>query len=290
MKKRIVLITLILSLYALTGCSRQAQVTPGATTDPVTTEAPAATQAPETAAPETTAPPETTASVKDVTISVETMTENETVRITYPSLSGLKDSKQEKTWNDFFFEEARKEAEALEEGSVYACSWEVVSGTARLISLVQKTQLTAPAAADPVYGLKTYNLDSSTGKAVRLFQLCDINAIAADLAAADEAVAKGEANTAYTATAPDGTDVTAHVTMDELLELHSKFVTGPQASETKGGLIRLLNSVDYDGGNAVSGYSYWKEGILHLVFSYTHAVGDYVDIQIKDAHRNTSVK
>lgn len=280
MKKHVFMITLILSLLSLTGCSQKAQVIPETSAAEASTES-TPTSAPETTPAETTAAvPQTTVAAREVTVSTETLTDEENIHITYPRLSGLKDEKQEIAWNDFFQKDAQKTADELEEGSVISCTWETVSGSARIISLIKRTELTTPDGAYPTVSLETYNIDSSTGKSVRLFQLCDVNAIAKDLADGN----------LVNITAPDGTDVTEQVTMVMLLELHSQFTFGPGSSDTQTALARLLNKVDYDGENAVSGYSYWKDGVLHLVFSYQHAVGDYIDIQIKDAHRSDSTK
>lgn len=288
MKKFMYRIILTLCAAYLTGCSTEAKVTPGNSTFPMSTETPAETTAPEITEPETettTAPPETTAAAKEVSVSMETLIRNETLHITYPRLSGLKDSAAEKQWNDRFQSEAQAAAERFADGTVFSGTWEMVSGSARIISLVHHTETTAPDAKDPVRSLVTCNIDSVTGRAVTLPTLCDTNSIAADLAAVTDAE-----NTAYTITNPDGTDVTSEITMEALVRLHSKFTSGPNSKDIKTALVRLLNHMDYDGDNEVSGYSYWKDGNLHLIFSYESAAYDYIDILVKDAHRTISTK
>ncbi|MBQ9166259.1 MAG: hypothetical protein IJX71_04970 [Oscillospiraceae bacterium] len=290
MKKRILSIILATAIAATAvgcSCNQPAQVTPSGT-DPVeTTEAPApeTTEAPETEVP-TTEAPETTAAVKDVTISMEVYKEEEGIKITYPVLDGLKSESTQKEWNDLFFDMAAEAAQYLVAGDKYTSTWEVTSGTARVISLVNCAVLT-DADGKTTRTLVAYNIDSSTGQAKTLSQLCDVAAIAADLAAADAAVAKKETNTAYSVVDAEGNDFTSKFTCEGLLDLNKKLITGPAASDVKAGLTRLLGYVDTD---KLEAYSYWKDGVLHLVFPYTQAVTDYIDIEVKDAHRTSTSK
>lgn len=291
MKKRILSISVTLCLALLSGCACQAEVTTTADLAAGTSQETSSAEAPQTTAvPETTAALETTAAARGVTVSIETLTDEENIHITYPVLSGIPDASQETFWNDFFLEDARSMAADPEDGTVLTCTWLVTSGSARILSLVKKTELSAPGAAHPTVSLESYNIDSQTGKAMRLSQLCDTNAIAADLAGADDTAAQGSTDTVFTVFAPDGTDITGQVTLKDLLQAGSRFTSAPDSSDTKTALTRLLNHMDYDGQNEVSGYTYWKEGVLHLVFPYTHAAGDYVDILVKDAHRNNTAK
>lgn len=284
LKKSIFIISLISCLAVAVGCScsQEAQVTPAITTEETTTEAPEATTAPATTeVPDTTEAPETTATVKEVTVSLTTLVSDETASISYPVLSGLSDSSKETKWNDYFVKDAQDLLDSLEAGDTVTSSWQVVSGSARVMSLVKKTAYTAADSPYPVYSLETLNIDTNTGSAMRLSQLCDTTAIAADIA---------EKENACTVTAPDGTDVTEDLNLEVLIDLNSRFVGSPAPSDTAKALTRILNQVDYNGDTQVSGYSYWKDGVLHIVFPYIHAVGDYIDLEIKDAHRTSSTK
>ena len=294
MKKH--MITLItIGVLALTatgcGCSKPATVTPG-TTDPVitTTEAPApeTTKAPETEAP-TTAAPETSASVKDVTISVETYREAEGVKITYPVLSGLSDASLQTKWNDLFFNDARSDAEYLVEGDKFTSTWEVTSGTARIISLVKTTVLT-DADGKSERTMVAYNIDSNTGQMKRLTQMADVNAIASDLAKAANALSKGEANNAYLIFDADGNNITDKVSLSDVLTFYKSLITGPAAKDLQAGLTRLFGYVDYTDNGKVAGYSYWANGVLRVTFPYDGETSDYIIIEIKDAHRTSTSK
>lgn len=299
MKKQILTVSLCLGLAAMAGCSctsaADATTASFPETSPVGTETPAATTAPADSMPETTVPdttpaPETTAALKNVTVSTATLSSDEKNHIIYPVLSGLSDSAQETFWNDLFQKEAQAAADALAEGSSLTITWQTSPGSAHLLSLVGRTQIISPETGAIIYRLTAYNIDSDTGKAVRLSQLCDTNAIAADLAAGDEGAAQTGKNNAYVMEGPDGTNLTGQVTMQDLVERHSQFSQAPGSSDLKTRLARLLNRMDYDNGKAVSGYSYWEDNLLHLVFSYDEEIADYVDITIKDAHRGKSTK
>ena len=294
MKKRILTIVTI-SALALTAagcsCSQPAQVTPSGT-DPVeiTTEAPApeTTQAPETEAP-TTAAPETTAAVKDVTISIETYREADGVKVTYPVLSGLTDESLQTKWNDLFFADARSDAEYLVSGDQFTSTWTVSSGTARIISLVKTTLLT-DADGKTERTMIAYNIDSSTGQMKRLSQLCDVSAIAQDLAKAADAQEKSETNTAYIIYDADGKNITDEVALSDLLSFYKSLITGPAAGDMQAGLVRLLGHVDYAENDKVAGYSYWTDGVLRVTFPYDGELSDYIIIEIKDAHRTSTSK
>ncbi|MBP3701730.1 MAG: hypothetical protein J6I64_07560 [Lachnospiraceae bacterium] len=293
MKKRIFTIVTI-SALALTAagcsCSQPAQVTPSGTEAVQTTEAPApeTTAAPETEAP-TTAAPETTAAVKDVTISVETYKDEASVKITYPVLSGLKDESLQKKWNDLFFADAHSDAEYLVAGDTFTSTWEVASGTARVISLVKTTLLT-DADGKTERTLVAYNIDSTNGQMKRLTQLSDVNAIAEDLAKAAAALEKGQANNAYILYDAEGKDITAEISLTDLLAHYKSLITGPAAGDVQAGLIRLLSYVDYTDNGQIAGYSFWRDGVLRLVFPYDAAISDYIVIEVKDAHRTSTSK
>lgn len=295
MKKHILTIITIGTL-ALTAagcsCSRPAQVTPSGT-DPVetTTEAPApeTTQAPETTEAPTTEAPETTAAVKDVTITIETYREDDKVKITYPVLDGLKDASLQQKWNDLFFADARSDAEYLVDGDSFVSEWTVSSGTARIISLVKTTLLT-DADGKTEATMAAYNIDSSTGQMKRLTQMCDVNAIAQDLAKAVKAMEKNEVNNAYIIYDAEGKDVTDKVALSDLLAFYKSLITGPAAKDLQAGLVRLLGHVDYTDNGKVAGYSYWTGGVLRLTFPYDGETNDYLIIEIKDAHRTSTSK
>jgi len=294
MKKRILTIITI-STLALTAagcsCSQPATVTPSGT-DPVETptEAPApeTTQAPETEAP-TTAAPETTAAVKDVTISIATYQEAEGIKITYPVLSGLSDESLQTKWNDLFLADAHSHAEYLVDGDKFTSTWTVSSGTARIISLVNTTLLT-DADGKTEANMMAYNIDSSTGQMKRLTQLSDVNAIAKDLAAAADALKKGDANTAYILYDADGNNITDKVALSDLLSFYKTLITGPAAGDLQAGLVRLLGYVDYTENGKVAGYSYGTDGILRVTYPYDGETSDYIVIEIKDAHRTSTSK
>lgn len=300
MKKQILTVSLCLGLAAMAGCScsspADATTASFPETSPAVTETPAATTAlptesvPETTLPETTSSPETTAALKNVTVSTAALPGDSAKHVAYPVLSGLGDSSQETFWNDLFQKEAQAAVDALTEGSTLIMTWQTSPGSAHLLSLVGRTQVTSPEMEAVTYGLTAYNIDSDTGKAVRLSQLCDTSAIAADLAADDEGAAQTGKNNAYTMEAPDGTNLTGQVTMLDLVEHLSQFSQAPGSKEVKTRLARLLDRMDYDNGKEVSGYSYWEDNLLHLVFPYDKEVADYVDITVKDAHRSKSTK
>ena len=294
MRKHIATLITI-SVLALTAagcsCSQPATVTPSGT-DPVetTTEAPApeTTKAPETEAP-TTEAPETTAAVKDVTVALEVYREAEGVKITYPVLSGLKDESLQKKWNDLFFADAKSDAEYLVEGDKFTSTWTVSSGTARIISLVKTTLLT-DADGKTEASMYAYNIDSSSGQMKRLTQMSDVNAIAKDLAAAADALKKGEANNAYIIYDADGNDITDKVALSDLTSFYKNLITGPAANDLQAGLVRLLGYVDYTDNGKVAGYSYWTDGVLRVTFPYDGETSDYLIIEIKDAHRTSTTK
>ena len=292
MKKH--MLTLIaISTLALTAtgcsCSQPATVTPTTTEAQITTEAPApeTTKAPETEAP-TTEAPETTAAVKNVTISVETYKENDTIKITYPVLSGLSDTNLQSKWNDLFFADARSDAEYLVEGDSFTSTWEVVSGTARIISLV-KTSVLTDADGKVTHSMIAYNIDSSNGQMKRLSQLSDINAIAKDLASMVSSK-DGAVNTAYILYDDLGNDVTATISLNDLLTHYKGMITGSAAKNVQSGLARLLSYVDYTDNGQVSGYSFWNGGVLRIIFPYDATTSDYLILEVKDAHRTNTSK
>ena len=290
-KHMIALITIGTLALTATGCScsKPATVTPG-TTDPViTTEAPApeTTKAPETEAP-TTAAPETSAAVRDVTISIETYKEEDGIKITYPVLSGLSDTSMQSKWNDLFFNDARSDAGYLVAGDSFTSSWEVVSGTARLISLV-KTSVLTDADGNVQRAMKAYNIDSSTGQMKRLSQLSDINAIAQDLANV-ASTKDGVSNNAYILYDAEGHDVTATVSLNDLLAHYKGMITGAASKNVQSSLVRLFNQVDYIDNGQIAGYSFWKGGVLRIIFPYDAEISDYLILEVKDAHRNNTSK
>ncbi len=272
-------------------CSQPAEVTPGGTEGLITTtEAPApeTTEAPETEAP-TTAAPETTAAVKDVTISLETLKEEEKIRITYPVLDGLSEESLQKKWNDLFFADARSDAEYLVEGDSFTSTWEVASGTARIISLVKTTVLTDDE-GHTKRTMEAYNIDSKNGQMKRLSQLSDVNAIAKDLAAAAKALADKKENTAYVIYDAEGKDITAKLSLGDLLTHYKSLITGPASKDLQAGLVRLLGNVDYTDNGPIAGYSVWRGSALQIVFPYDAEISDYIIIEVKDAHRSSTSK
>ncbi len=293
MKKGIAFTVLsITCALVLSACSCAADE-PVVITQPSTTQAPsteAPTQEPATAAPETTAS-ETTASEPEFAVSLVSYEAPEGSDISYPQLTGLRSESDVTRWNDYFRQDAASTAEGLSEGDTVTVSWRLSSQTSRLASLVKITETTVQDAAYPTVTLTSYNIDPSTGDSLRLHQLCSTNSIAADLIAADKAAADGEAQTAYTVTAPDGTDVTRHITMEGLLDMYEEFIPNRAAKSDEAALAELFNQMDFDGKNpSAVGCTYWQDGTLHLVFPYIHAVGDYIDIAVKDAHRSSNTK
>ena len=292
MRKGIISITLTLfCLLALAACSCAAEditvVTEAPSVVPAT-EAPATEPATE---PPTTAAPETTAAEPEFSVSLEGLTAPEGSNITYPQLTGLGDADETTRWNDYFRQEADQTAADLAEGDTVTVSWRLASQSTRLASLVKITELTVQDAAYPTVSLVSYNIDPSTGDSVRLYQLCNTNSIAADLIAADKAAADGGEQTAYTVSAPDGTDVTRHITMEGILDMYEEHIANRASKSDEAALAELLNQMDFDGKNpSAVGCSYWQDGVLHLVFPYIHAVGDYIDIAVKDAHRSSNTK
>ena len=291
MRKGIVVTVLVLvCALALSACScssEEAVIITEAPTKAPSTEAP--TQAP-TQAPETT-PAETASAAPEFAVSLESYEAPEGSDISYPRLTGLRNEEDTASWNDYFRRDAAQAAEGLSEGDTVTVSWRLASQSSRLASLVKITKTTVQGAAYPTVSMISYNIDPSTGDSVRLHQLCSTNSIAADLIAADKAVADGGTQTAYTAAAPDGTDVTRHITMEGLLDMYEQYITNRAAKSDEAALAELLNQMDFDGSSVSAvGCTYWQDGTLHLVFPYIHTVGDYIDITVKDAHRSSNTK
>ena len=278
MKKKFVIAMMCVAMAGVSACVNSGNDGAAAAARP---EIPDAVGADDSADVESVADTQTEAA--SGIVSFETLIDENHIKVTYPVLSGLTDENAQKDWNDYFLQSAQLSTEDLLENSQGEWTWDIATQTDSFLSLLQTSYWDGEGSAHPWSGCSSYNINLATGASVRLRDICDTDAIAADLVAQSSGNQTGK----YTVAAPDGTDVTDYVTIDDVVAQNAPDLTTdiPEGKNVSQATVKeLLDQVDYDKQDSVSGYSYWKDGQLHLVFLFYHAVGDYVDIAVTDAH------
>jgi hypothetical protein len=183
----------------------------------------------------------------------------------YPEISGLASAEHQQAWNAVFQKNAAAEKKALtDEGSVITDTFAVTQADAKLLSVTEDSYAYADGGMHGTASRFSWNFDMVTGKQVKLSDLCDTDAIA-------KAIVSGkgyEIITAWGETAkPD------ELNLDNILMMCD-------CKKTQSAVKAMLDRFDSTDPSQLAGYTYWVNGKPCLVFSVSHAAGDYCVIQM----------
>ena len=206
-------------------------------------------------------------------ISVITLLRTKNKNVRYLRFSGLGDEAAQKKWNDFYADAAYAAVGKAVSGDEIDDRFQVKTADASLISVYQENEYYFAGAAHPFTDVSTLNIDPETGVLKSLPTECDTAALAKDILAEQ----------GYTITALDG-EKSEYLTLDEVKNMNG--ITD-EAS-----LTALLNGFDLPAdeksGAVPDGWSYWEDGKVNLLFSVSHASGDWVVLHMDGSYRLSS--
>ncbi|MDF2821198.1 MAG: hypothetical protein K0R15_1639 [Clostridiales bacterium] len=186
------------------------------------------------------------------------------IRVVYPRISGLENVELEEQVNRVLEEFATKNIENYSEDDTYEMDFEVVTQTNEMISIIMRGYQNVVGAAHPSAFVGSLNVDLVNGKIVRL----------ADIENVDEIAQKIIDNTGLVIRDIDG-NVIEGIFKDAVDDYLSMY--------TKERLVEELSGFDIDieTNSWAEGYSYYKDGKLHIYLGVPHAIGDFVDIEVE---------
>lgn len=248
MKKKAAAI--LLAALLLTGCGAAAPSSGTARSTAASSAQPAAS--------DSAADDSTLTSTDGYTISRITLLHSGNRNIQYLRLDGLANTEAQDRWNTYFLDAAAGDKTQTTPQDTVSDSFSVKTADDSRISVMEQSEYYYSGSAHPFLNVVTLNLDPATGALQSLPLWCDTEALA-------KAILAGEG---CTLTAMDGT------TPLELSELESLNGFSDEA-----GLRQVLDGFDFreNAGkdDVTTGWSYWEDGTLHLLFPATHAVGDW---------------
>lgn len=187
----------------------------------------------------------------------------------YPEISGLASAEHQQAWNAVFQKNAAAEKKALtDEGSVITDTFAVTQADDKLLSVTEDSYAYVDGGMHGSSARFSWNFDMATGKQVKLSDRCDTDAMA-------KAIVSGKGYdivTAWGEVAKAG-----ELNLDDILLMSD-------CKKTQTAVKALLDRFDSTDPNQLAGYAYWADGKPCLVFSVSHAAGDFCVIRMNAAY------
>ncbi len=185
-------------------------------------------------------------------------------KVEYPAISGLKDSSIQKKINDYFYQDTDSMMkEYYGEKDQIEQTYEVTLQNSNMLSMVCRGSEYGEGAAHPYAFCKSYTIDMTTGELMTLKDYGDTAKLADKLLHSTECIV----------------DVDYDLPLADILEFN--FMGQPEEDLLKASLEHFDMDYEMYGQGECIGYSYVKDnGNICLIFSVSHAAGDYVVVEV----------